>query len=168
MRKSRLVKIAIWGISLLAVILAAFWPIITSSAQTNVSIIQSLKTDNVTTTGTVVSVGSSTIGNGPYVVTYAYDVPGFPRNGNPGSFEREQVIAPNQMSHFHTGMPVQIVYSRALKGASRLQGYGSGIIFLREMFQNLRMLLLCTILPWALMYFLFRFLKRPRTKPGLT
>jgi hypothetical protein len=153
-------------IGFVAVILAAFWPIITSATQAHVSIIQSLKTDNITTTGTVVSVGNSTIGNGHYVVTYAYDVPGFPRNGNLGSFEREQIILPSQMSHFHAGMPVQVVYSRALKGESRLQGYGSSLLFIDELLQIFKFLLIIAIPFWLIRPFLFKFLKR--RKPALS
>ncbi len=106
---------------------------------------QRLQADNVTTTGKVWGVGPSTVGSGPSVVLYSYDVPGYPRNGNAGSYQREQVIKPEEISRFHIGAPISVEYSRGLPGVSRLKGYGTGSVYIEQQSQDLKQMALIVI-----------------------
>lgn len=99
---------------------------------------QRLRSDNIAATGKVLRVGPSTVGSGPSVVLYSYDVPGLPRNGNPGSFQREQVMEPSDLARFKTGMTVAVEYSRAIPGMARIEGFGTGSVFINEQVRTLK------------------------------
>lgn len=99
---------------------------------------QNLTHDNATTTGTVLAVGPSSVTRAPYTVRYGYNTPDMPRK--PWSYQREQVVTASQMAHFKPGMTVTVEYSRALSGASRIQGMGgTGSVYVHE------------LLPWCLL-----------------
>lgn len=77
---------------------------------------------NTTVQGKVLYVGPSTVSAASAVVLYGYNTPDYPRK--PWSFQREQVVAPQDLSRFRPGMAVTVEYANALAGASRLKGYG--------------------------------------------
>lgn len=93
-----------------------------------------LGSDAVATKGVVVQVGHSTVGPEPYVIVYAYDVPGFPRNGNSGSFTREQITTKEKLAPFKAGMNIEVERSKMSPGASRVKGFGTGNIFWHDLF----------------------------------
>lgn len=160
-KPSLLLSLCIYVIGTLAVLFTAFFPLVRSTAQAPGNFFQRLQTDNVTTTGKVLSVGPSTVGTAPSVVLYTYDVPGFPRHGNPGSFQREQIVTPGEMSQFHVGMPVKVEYSRAMGGVSRIKGYGTGSIYINEEMQTFKDMEL--FIPFFFIGLFFRaFFKRRR------
>lgn len=138
MKRTALQTLCISGVGLLAILFIFFSPLIRSSARASGSISQRLQADNITTTGKVLGVGPSTVSNGPSVVLYSYDVPGYPRNGNSGSYTREQIMKPKELSRFHIGAPVKVEYSRGLPGVSRLKGYGTGSVYVREQIQQFK------------------------------
>ena len=89
--------------------------------------------DNTPTRGTVLQVGRSSVSPAPYTITYAFDVPGYPRNGNSGSFTREQITTKKEMARFKAGMKVDVERSKLIPGASRIKGFGQGSVLWHEL-----------------------------------
>lgn len=118
------------------ILLVLLGPLLLAALKSPGGFSQSLRSDTVTTTGKVISVGPSAVGAGSSVVTYTYDAPGFPRNGNAGSFTREQAVAPGDLARFKPQMQVPVEYSHAIPGSSRLKGYGTGNVYLYEMLHD--------------------------------
>ena len=118
------------------ILLILLSPLILAGLKSKNGFSQSLRSDTVSTTGKVISVGPSVVGAGSSAVTYSYDAPGFPRNGNAGSFTRKQTVSPDDLARFKPQMPVAVEYSRAIPGASRLKGYGTGNVYLNEMLHD--------------------------------
>jgi hypothetical protein len=101
---------------------------------------------NVITQGKVLRVGHSSIGNDQVMILYTYDVPGIPRrSGTPGSFQREQVSMGQDLSRFKPGNAVSVEYSSLLPGASRLQGFGTGSVYVQSQLQVLKQLMMVAL-----------------------
>ena len=144
----------------LLILLILLSPLLVAAMKSKSGFSQSLRSDTMTATGKVISVGASTRGSGSNVVTYSYDAPGFPRNGNAGSFTREQVVAPGDLARFKPQMPVSVEYSRAIPGAARLKGFGSGNVYLYEMLHDSTLLIMLLVLVGCGMFSMLRGVSR--------
>lgn len=145
MKRTLLQTLCISAVGILVILFISFSPLIRSSARSKGNISQRVQADNVTTIGKVWGAGPSTVGSGPSVVVYSYDVPGYPRNGNAGSYQREQIVEPAELSRFRVGAPISVEYSRGLPGISRLKGYGTGSVYIGEQSQDLKQIALVVI-----------------------
>ena len=121
-----------------ALLLSFAIPFIIAASKAKGGLARGIRTDNIATTGKVISVGPSTVGNGPSVILYSYDAPGFPRNGNSGSFTREQVAASSDLRRFRPGGAVSVEYSRTSPGSSRIKGFGTGSVFVSEFLPSIK------------------------------
>jgi hypothetical protein len=107
--------------------------------------LQRFSLGNATTQGKVLYVGPSKVRSAPAVVGYGYNTPEYPRQ--PWSFQREQVVAPQDLARFRAGGNVTVEYSLASPGASRIKGYGNtGSVFLDEFGMQFLVLLLLLVL----------------------
>ncbi len=144
----------------LMILLILLSPLLVAALKSKSGFSQSLRSDTVSATGKVVAVGPSAVGAGSSVVTFSYDAPGFPHNGNAGSFTREQVVPPGDLARFKPQMPVSIEYSRAIPGAARLKGYGTGNVYLYEMLHDTTLLVILLILVGCGMFSMLRGISR--------
>lgn len=124
MSKRRLI-ISLTSLALLLVLVAVLMGVRAVTGSTSL--------DNVTTTGIIVEVGPSNVSSAPHTITYAFDVPGYPRNGNAGSYTREQVTTKKELARFRPGMSIDVERSRLVPGASRMKGFGQGSVLWHEL-----------------------------------
>jgi hypothetical protein len=133
---------------LIALLVSVATPFILAATKAKGGLLQGIRTDNITTTGKIISVGPSTVGSSPSVILYSYDALGYPRNGNPGSFMREQVAESGDLTSYRPGMTIPVEYSRAMPGASRIKGFGSGSVYLSDWLQSIKYLAPVFLLPF--------------------
>jgi hypothetical protein len=68
--------------------------------------------------------------NGAAVVLYSYTVPGSVGEGR--TFRREQAIDAQRAGRFKKGTTVPVEYSQLSPGSSRIQGFGTGSVFVQS------------------------------------